>query len=114
MPPCCVEQHIARLRENLIPLAERCGRVMREAIAALEVLRAAPSQAVERSRPARITVMFEAPQGGDICPPARPGSWHRRLRGGSRFHAMGWTPPRRYLCDQGGGVKTATEGGVRG
>ncbi len=54
-----VEQHIARLQENLIPLAERCGRVMREALAALETLRAVPSQAVERSRPARISVMFE-------------------------------------------------------
>src|SRR5712692_7113662 len=54
-----VEQHIARLQENLIPLAERCGRVMREALAALETLRAVPSQAVEQSRPARISVMFE-------------------------------------------------------
>src|SRR5713101_346879 len=54
-----VEQHIARLQENLIPLAERCGRVMREALAALETLRAVPSQAVERSRPAGISLMFE-------------------------------------------------------
>jgi hypothetical protein len=29
-----VEQHLARLREGLIPLAERCGRVIREALAA--------------------------------------------------------------------------------
>jgi hypothetical protein len=54
-----VEEHLAHLREGLIPLAERCGRVMREALAALETLRAAPSQAVERARPARISVMFE-------------------------------------------------------
>jgi hypothetical protein len=33
-----VEQHLAHLREDLIPLAERCGRVMREALAALETL----------------------------------------------------------------------------
>jgi len=46
-----VEQHIARLREDLIPLAERCARVMREALAALEATRGAPSQAVERSKP---------------------------------------------------------------
>jgi hypothetical protein len=32
---------------------------MREALAGLEVLRAAPSQAVERSRPVRISVVFE-------------------------------------------------------
>jgi hypothetical protein len=40
-------------------LAERSSRVMREALAALEMLRAAPSQAVERSRPTRISVVFE-------------------------------------------------------
>ena len=54
-----VEEHLAHLREGMIPLAERCGRVMREALAALEVLRAAPSPAVERSRPVRISVVFE-------------------------------------------------------
>jgi hypothetical protein len=54
-----VEQHLAHLREDLIPLAERCGRVMREALAALETLRAAPSQAVERSRPTRISVILD-------------------------------------------------------
>jgi hypothetical protein len=58
-PGLTVEEHLARLRDGLIPLAERCGRVMREAINNLEVLRAAPSQAVERSRPVRISVVFE-------------------------------------------------------
>jgi hypothetical protein len=42
-----VEQHLAHLRENLIPLAERCGRVMREMLAVLGALRAAPSQALQ-------------------------------------------------------------------
>ena len=54
-----VEEYINRLGQDLIPLAERCARVMREALAALEATRGAPSQAVERSRPARISVMFE-------------------------------------------------------
>jgi len=54
-----VEQHLSRLRESLLPLAERCGRVMREALAALEVLDAAPSRAVEQSRPLRISVSFD-------------------------------------------------------
>ena len=54
-----VEELLARLREGLLPLAERCGRVMREALASLEVLRAAPSEAVERSRPMRISLMLE-------------------------------------------------------
>jgi hypothetical protein len=49
-----VEQHLAHLREGLLPLAERCGRVMREALSALEALRSGPSEAVERSRPLRI------------------------------------------------------------
>ncbi len=47
------------LGQDLIPLAERCARVMREALAALEATRGAPSQVVERSRAARISVMFE-------------------------------------------------------
>ena len=51
-----VEEYINRLGQDLIPLAERCGRVMREALAALEDLGAAPSRAVERSRPVRISV----------------------------------------------------------
>jgi len=54
-----VEEHINRLGQDLIPLAERCGRVMREALAGLETLRNAPSQAVERSRPTRISIVFE-------------------------------------------------------
>jgi hypothetical protein len=53
-----VEQHLARLREELIPLAERCGRVMRDALASLEMLRGTPSEAVERSRPVQISVLF--------------------------------------------------------
>jgi hypothetical protein len=53
-----VEEHLSHLREGLIPLAERYGRVMREALAALEALRAVPSQAVERSKPIKILVMF--------------------------------------------------------
>jgi hypothetical protein len=38
-----VEEYINRLGQDLIPLAERCSRVMREALAALEMLRAGPS-----------------------------------------------------------------------
>jgi hypothetical protein len=53
-----VEEHLTHLREGLLPLAERCGRVMREALGALEMLRGAPSQAVERSRPTRISITF--------------------------------------------------------
>ena len=51
-----VEQHLSRIRESLLPLAERCGRTMREALGALEGMRAVPSEAVERSRPVRIAV----------------------------------------------------------
>ena len=51
-----VEQHLKHLREGLLPVAERCGRVMREALAALDALSAGPSRAVERSRPLRIVL----------------------------------------------------------
>jgi len=49
-----VEQHLKHLREGLLPVAERCGRVMREALSALESLREVPSEAVERSKPFKI------------------------------------------------------------
>ena len=45
-----VEQHLAHLREGLLPLAERCGRVMREALSALESVRAGPSESVSAVR----------------------------------------------------------------
>jgi hypothetical protein len=61
-----VEEHLAHLREGLVPLAERCGRVMREALAALDMLRAAPSQAVERSKPIRVSIMFGSTQPGEL------------------------------------------------
>jgi hypothetical protein len=61
-----VEEHIAHLREGLIPLAERCGRVMREALAALETLCTAPSQAVERSKPIRVSIMFGSTEPGEL------------------------------------------------
>ena len=51
-----VEQHLAHLKEGLLPLAERCGRVMREALSALEALRSGPSEAVERSGPLGIAL----------------------------------------------------------
>jgi len=53
-----VEQHIARLRESLIPLAERCGRVMIEALASLETLGGAPSHAVERSKQISLSIRW--------------------------------------------------------
>ena len=49
-----VEQHLSRIRESLLTLAERCGRVMRQALSALEALREVPSEAVERSKPFKI------------------------------------------------------------
>jgi hypothetical protein len=53
-----VEEHINRLGQDLIPLAERCARVMREALAALETLRAAPSHAVERLKPISLSIRW--------------------------------------------------------
>ena len=58
-----VEQHLSHLREGLLPLAERSGRVMREALSALEALRAVPSEAVERSRPLRIALRIDRGAG---------------------------------------------------
>jgi hypothetical protein len=51
-----VEQHIARLGEELMPLAERFGRIMRDTVAALEGLRTVADQSVERSTPIVIPI----------------------------------------------------------
>jgi len=53
-----VEQHLVQLRETLLPIAERCGRAMRDSLTALETLHAAPSEAIERSKPLQISVLF--------------------------------------------------------
>jgi hypothetical protein len=52
------EQHLRRLREELLPLAERYGRTMCGALAMLETLRAIPSGEVERSQPIKVSVIF--------------------------------------------------------
>jgi hypothetical protein len=54
-----VEQHIERLRDELLPLIERCGRAMRDALSSLEELGAEPSRAVERSRPMKVSMIFD-------------------------------------------------------
>ncbi|MBV9828989.1 MAG: hypothetical protein JO001_25480 [Alphaproteobacteria bacterium] len=51
-----VEEHLSRLREQLRPTAERCGRALQEALTALEARAAAPSRLVERSRPVRYSL----------------------------------------------------------
>jgi hypothetical protein len=53
-----VEEYINRLGQDLIPLAERCARVMREALGSLEALSAAPSGAVERSKPISLSIRW--------------------------------------------------------
>jgi hypothetical protein len=55
-----VEEHLGHLREDIIPLAERCGRAMREALGGLEALRALPSQAVERAGSIVISIIRES------------------------------------------------------
>src|SRR5215510_12578200 len=51
-----VEQHISRLGEQLLPLADRFARTMREAVALLDGLRALPSPSVERSTAIKISI----------------------------------------------------------
>ena len=55
-----VEQYINRLGQDMIPPSERCGRVMREALAALEGFSAALSRVLERSRSIKISILFSA------------------------------------------------------
>jgi hypothetical protein len=44
-----VEEHVARLRDKLLPLVEKSHRIARESIEAISRLRQAPSLSVERS-----------------------------------------------------------------
>jgi hypothetical protein len=53
-----VEQYINRLGQDLIPLAERCARIMREVLGSPEALSAAPSGAVERSKPISLSIRW--------------------------------------------------------
>ena len=62
-----VEEHINRLSQDLIPLAERCARGMREALAALETLRSVPSPVVERSPRIAISVRMDQPDSDVGC-----------------------------------------------
>ncbi len=83
-----VEPHLARVREGLIPLAERCGQIMREALAALEALRAAPSATVERSKPISFTIRWYEARcggpGGAGSAASNRGSTEYRSRGADR------------------------------
>jgi hypothetical protein len=64
-----VEEHLARLRDELIPLAERCSGVMHDALTGLEKLRAVPSYAVEKSKPVKVSVVFGSAEPGDLDGP---------------------------------------------
>jgi hypothetical protein len=82
-----VEGYINRLGQDMIPLAERCARVMREVLAHLEALRAVRSNVVERSKPVSLDEMV----GSSI-----------------------WLPPRRRLRLRGFTTSHRSSGCVRG
>jgi hypothetical protein len=52
-----VEEHVARLRDKLLPLVERSHRVARESIEAIRRIRLAPSIAVERAEAVSIRLV---------------------------------------------------------
>jgi hypothetical protein len=52
-----VEEHVARLRDKLLPLVEKSHRIARESIEAISRLRQAPSLSVERSEGIRIVLV---------------------------------------------------------
>ena len=57
-----MEEYINRLGQDLIPLAERCSRIMREALAALETLRAGSRSALSHGHAGRKASEPTAPQ----------------------------------------------------
>jgi hypothetical protein len=56
-----VEEHVARLRDKLLPLVEKSHRIARESIEAISRLRQAPSLSVERSESIGIVLVPIAP-----------------------------------------------------
>jgi hypothetical protein len=88
-----VEEYINRLGQDLIPLAERCARVMREALAALETLRARPEpsgRAIKADRGYR-QIRFAVRMAG-----IRPLLWPKAL---TEKHVAARRPHRRYLLE---------------
>ena len=56
----------------MLPLAERCSKVMRDALSTLETPRAGPSEAAERPRSVRIVLKLqERHSGGKRSAPKR-------------------------------------------
>lgn len=53
-----VEQYVARISDDLLPLVERFHRMVHEALRTLRELRPVPSARVERSRPMAIKLTF--------------------------------------------------------
>jgi hypothetical protein len=52
-----VEEHVARLRDQLLPLVERAHRTVRESIEAIGRMRQAPSMRVERAGAVNIVLL---------------------------------------------------------
>ena len=58
-----VEEHVAPLRDQLLPLVERAHRTVRESVEAIGHMRQAPARRVERAEAVNIVLL----------PPASPG-----------------------------------------
>ena len=57
-----VEDYVARLRDQLLPLVERAHRTARESIEAISRMRQAPAMRVERAE--AISIVLKAPGSG--------------------------------------------------
>src|SRR5271169_2070421 len=58
-----VEEHVARLRDQLLPLVERAHRPVRESIEAIGRMRQVPSMRVERAEAVNIVLLAPGPSG---------------------------------------------------
>jgi len=52
-----VEEHVARLRDRLLPLVERSHRMARESVEAISRLRQVPAMSVERAQAVNIRLV---------------------------------------------------------
>ena len=89
-----VDEHVTRLRDQLLPLVERAHRTARENIEAIRRTRQVPAMRVERAEAVNIRLVAPRPGKTDGTRTSRNASTTRSLRIGARA-PMRSTVPRR-------------------
>jgi hypothetical protein len=65
-PGLAIEEHVARLRDTLLPIAEKAQRIAREHIEAISRMRQQPSLSVERAEAVNVVLLPPGPAAGPV------------------------------------------------